>query len=148
MKRFIYIIMCAALLFTSCDKWPENGDLDGQWHLMELTPAGETAQDVHSQGIYWEVHLSLIVIHTTHDTLNGSTNHTTATFEHKGKNLSLTALYIHEFTGDEIITDPNTTNFTWTGIYGNKADFRIERLDSKRMILENERVRLVFRKLG
>ena len=136
------------MMLTSCDKWPENGDLDGQWHLMELTPAGETAQDVHSQGIFWDVQLDLIVIHTTHEQLNGRSFNTSVSFEHKGKTLSLTALYFHEFTGDELVTDPNTTDFTWTGIYGNTAEFNVKRLDSKRMILENERVRLVFRKLG
>lgn len=148
MKKYFYIILCIAALLTSCDKWPENGDLDGQWQLTELTPEGGATQNVRSKGIYWNVQLNLLVIHTTHETLNGKTFDTSVLFEHKGSMLRLTALYIHEFTNDELVTDPNTTAFEWTGVYGNQAEFHIERLDADRMVLVSDRVKLKFRKLG
>lgn len=149
MKKFIYIIiLCVAALSTSCDKWPENGDLDGQWQLTELTPAGEDTQNVRSQGIYWNVQLNLLVIHTTREPLNGRTFNTSVLFERKGSVLRLTALYIHDFSSDELVTDPDTTAFEWTGIYGNQAEFHIERLDDHRMVLVSDRATLRFRKLG
>lgn len=148
MKHYIYIIMCVAMMLTSCDKWPENGKLDGMWQLTSIATDGEEAVSTISDGIYWKVQLDLIMIHTTHETLNGRTFDTSATFEYKGKSLNLTGLYIHDFTSDELITDPESTVLAWTGIYGTSAQFHIAKLDSKKMILENERVRLVFRKFG
>ncbi|MBR1652214.1 MAG: lipocalin-like domain-containing protein [Alloprevotella sp.] len=148
MKKFIYILLCAATLLTSCDKWPENGKLDGMWQLTSIATDGGEAVSTTGDGIFWKVQLDLIVIHTTHAPLNGSTFDTSVTFEYQGDALNLTGLYIHEFTGDELITDPASTALAWTGIYGTGASFHIARLDSKRMILENERVRLVFRKMG
>ncbi len=146
MKHYIYIIMCVAMMLTSCDKWPENGKLDGMWQLTSIATDGEEAVSTISDGIYWKVQLDLIMIHTTHETLNGRTFDTSATFDYKGKSLNLTGLYIHDFTSDELITDPESTALAWTGIYGTSAQFHIAKLDSKKMILENERVRLVFRK--
>ena len=87
MKHYIYIIMCVAMMLTSCDKWPENGKLDGMWQLTSIATDGEEAVSTIGDGIYWKVQLDLIMIHTTHETLNGRTFDTSATFDYKGKSL-------------------------------------------------------------
>lgn len=39
LKKLLVIaatILCIALVLSGCRKWPENGDLDGMWQIMEI----------------------------------------------------------------------------------------------------------------
>lgn len=42
MKYIISLFLIAICLMTSCQKSPINGDLDGQWQVIKVTPEPET----------------------------------------------------------------------------------------------------------
>lgn len=50
MKNFLSLLFIAIALLTSCQKSPINGDLDGQWQVMTVTP--QPAEEVTSERIY------------------------------------------------------------------------------------------------
>ena len=152
MKKYL-ILLWMMVITLSCDKLPSNGDLDGQWQLMELnrksSPTDEAYNEksnVKDQKIYWRFQLDLLMIHTSKAKLNGRTNDTSARFRHQGGELQLTQTYIHEFDKDELITDPNTTILESIGITGNTETFKVEQLNNERMVLVNNKKQLIFRK--
>src|SRR3712207_6070278 len=62
MKRIIpYIIITATLLFSACDKVPENGLLDGLWQLMEIEDEG-TRKDISQEHLYCSFQLKLFML--------------------------------------------------------------------------------------
>lgn len=153
MKKFINITCATLLLFLfSCDKLPENGDLDGQWQLMQIEEFPENSQDPSSVAskkesrIYWAFQLDLLSIHSQLEALNGHTTYTVGRFQHHGGRLELPEFYIHFHNRDSLLTDPTTQALNFTGIRGNKASFKVEKLNSKSMILSSDFNRLTFRK--
>lgn len=58
MQKIIYIFL-ALLLFISCDKLPDDKELDGMWQLVSIQHSGE-ANDVKSEQIYWSFRLRLV----------------------------------------------------------------------------------------
>ena len=155
MKKFIYTtFLLLSLCFTACEKNPENGDLDGQWQLMEISlkeaPSDADYTFVKSckeEKIYWRFQLDLLMIHSSVEPLNGYTFDTSARFIHQNNQLDITQTYIHMDTrGDSLITDPNTHILSGIGIDGNAEKFNVEKLNNKQMILSTNVKRLRFRK--
>lgn len=151
MKYIHLILILLALTHASCDKTPENGDLDGQWQLMSMEARGNadapiTYTDTKDQHIYWRFQLRLLMIHTVGAMLNGHTYDTACRFEKSGNTLAITQTYIHTLNRDSLITDPASTSLAPVGIRGNAETFSIEKLDGKQMVLHSDHHRLVFRK--
>lgn len=151
MKYIHLILLFLTLTYASCDKTPENGELDGQWQLMSMgvhsnadTPLAYT--DTKAQRIYWRFQLRLLTIYTAGYVLNGHTHSTTCRFEKSGNTLAITQTYIHYTNRDSLITDPTSASLAPVGIHGNAETFSIEKLDGKQMILHSDHHRLVFRK--
>ena len=164
--KYVYIILCSAI-FYSCDKMPENGELDGMWQMLEeqhlsSTPDGgivvDSVTNKKSEGVFWGFQLKLMSIRTPFNMYyhNGFSQLSLCRFVHEGKTLDITQMYIHldsrdfgttqTVTRDSLVTDPATTAFSTVGIKGNKTRFIIERLDRHAMILRSDYNRLVFRK--
>ncbi len=151
MKYIHLILIFLTLTCASCDKMPENGELDGQWQLMSMgtrnnADASPTYTDTKGQRIYWRFQLRLLMIHTAGAMLNGHTYDTACRFEKSGNTLAITQTYIHTLNRDSLITDPASTSLAPVGIRGNTETFSIEKLDGKQMILQSDHHRLVFRK--
>lgn len=147
------ILTALTLLLCCCDKLPTNGELDGQWQLMQIEEKGETSEggtstsySTKEQRIYWAFQLDLLNIYTQLGNLNGHTPNTVGRFQHANGKLELPEFYIHFHNRDSLLTDPNTTALEHTGIRGNRASFQVELLNSKSMILSSDYNRLTFRK--
>ena len=130
-----------------------SASFTSQWQLIEISkPIDETdelytnTQSVKDQRIYWAFQLDLLNIYTQLDNLNGYTSNTVARFKHENGELSLPSIYIHFHNRDSLLADPLTTTLESVGIKGNQANFQVERLDSKKMILKSSYNRLVFRR--
>ena len=153
MKNHIILLFTFTLaLISSCEKNPTNGDLDGQWQLLEIsnkTVATDADYDTHiskkDDRIYWCFQLDLLMIRSK-ENLNGQTPYTFARFNHSGKNLDLTSTYIHFRDKDELITETDTRILEPMGITGNAEKYVIQELNSKRMVLTTAVKRLTFRK--
>lgn len=146
MKKILYL-MSLAIALAACDKLPENGDLDGQWQLTELherhhaAPEDDGQYDVREQRIYWNFQLRMLQIQTTVGQYN-------AYFSHRDNRLVIPEIYRKEQNNDIPLTDPATTELAYTGIRGNTANFKVNKLGKRQMILTSETDSLVFRKIA
>lgn len=153
MKKIFLMAFVVLTGLTACEKTPVNGALDGMWQLMEVSAKDVAAEDgwaqpqsVKGEGIYWNVQLDLLVIHSQHAPLNGYTFDTAARFRHEGGRLDITEMYVHYENRDSLITDPATTIFEPLHIHSNRASYAVEKLTGKQLILCSDYNRLVFRK--
>lgn len=153
MKYILSIFVVIMLALTACDKLPKNGELDGQWQLMEM--ATKTAPDAteyaqvtnkKSERIFWRFQLDLLNIYTQLGNLNGHSGFSVARFKHANGKLDIAPTYIHFENRDSLLTDPSTTALLPMGIRGNAANFTVEELNSERMVLTSPMERLTFRK--
>lgn len=155
MKKILTSLLLSLLFVSACDKLPENGDLDGMWQLTELSEAAADGsgygepRNMKSERIYWCVQLRLLSIlrrDGTQNPTNGKTEETLCRFVHAGGSFRITEMYYHYRSSDELITDEAFEGLAFTGVHGNKAEFRVEKLNGKEMILCSDQSRLVFRK--
>ena len=130
-----------------------NGELDGQWQLMEIAYKNEpTSTDYDSviikkdDKIYWNFQLILMMIRTIGTNMNGFSEMTMARFNHKGNKLDITQTYIHYRERDSLIDDRNTRCLEPMGIKGNAEKFDVKELNNKKMVLSTDVKRLEFRK--
>ena len=93
MKQIIGLLMLLIMGAYSCDKLPKNDDLDGMWHLQEVTNLSTTPEQVENVaegGIYWNVNLDLLQIYSKkrvmyHDEATGKdVYHAYCRFEYSG----------------------------------------------------------------
>lgn len=117
---------------TSCPKHPINGDLDGQWQVMEVTP--EAPEIVIHERIYY-----CFSLHTTQLTFYGA-----------GPWASGNILKYDE---NQLVLDfPYATSalskarLKQYGIYSNPVTFTIKYLDKKHLILRDGDVVVTLRK--
>lgn len=131
----LYIFLSLLMLTVSCDKWPENGDLDGQWQLMSMEQ-GDVRTDTKAQHIYWCVQLDLIQ-------LNGEDTYY-AHFQHTGNTLSLKHLSFpakYESATDDnlrLTAEEVSTLLPPYGIKQFDPVFIVVRLNSSTLILRSE----------
>ena len=123
--------LLALLLFTlfACQKSPINGDLDGQWQVMEVTP--EAPVIIHER-LYYNFSLHV------------------CNLSYYGGSLADGNLTNY---GDRIILDFATATGPTTrkkleqyGIYTNPVTFNIEYLDKNKLILSNREATVTLRK--
>lgn len=61
MRRIIYILLCTAL-FTSCQKEDHNGDLGGNWKLLQIEELDtDSIIDKRNEDCFWAIQLEMIV---------------------------------------------------------------------------------------
>lgn len=142
----------------SCDKLPKNDELDGMWHLQQMTTFSATSEeddaseDIAEKGIYWNINLDLLQIYSKnqvmyHDDKSGKdVYHAYCRFEYTGTTLNVSKVYLSFDVRDSLLTDSETSILEPYGIMGCADKFNIEQLGSKRMILVSDDKRLVFRR--
>lgn len=135
-KYHVYILplvtIIIMLICTGCPKQPINGDLDGQWQIMEVTP--EAPEIVTTERLYMCFYL-----HTVQLSYYGKNPWAAGNILlYKDKTLSLDFPYE---TSEESIA-----LLKQYGIYNNPVTFTIEHLDSKKLILRDGDVVVTLRK--
>ena len=155
MKYIVGILLVLVLGIYSCDKLPQNGELDGMWHLQRmrhLSAALQEEEDVSQQQIYWCVQLDLLQIKSKKrlmyrdETTGKSTYNAFCRFEHNGTTLNINKVFLSFDVADSLLTDQTTRIMEPYGIVGCADSFHIEHLGSKRLILVSDDKRLEFRK--
>ena len=123
MKR-IFLLLFSVLLFASCQKEDENGDLGGFWKLLKIEKLPAThVEDTRGDDRFWSIQLELISI-------NGCFGR----FQHIGDSLFV-----------QMIQTP--VNAKYYGLYSPKNErFGVRHLDRNGMVLQSDSVILTFRK--
>ena len=147
MKRFLYIIAIACIIFTACDfETSNNGDLDGFWQLSQVdTLSTGNSTDMRHSDIYWSVQVNILEIRIGLDRIMYR-------FENSGGKLRIWDPIANDRQiTDSIVTDNSLmlkSGVTATPGTGGvlESTFNIETLNSDRMVLRNETYRLHLRK--
>ena len=139
------VLPLLALLFVSCSLETDNdaGKMEGMWHLVKIESITTVAsEDLSEQVIFWSFQAKLLQM----DDKTGMHNSYLYRFRIDDNQLTLTSPYQYDReNGDHPLTAYEST----LGLYGIKSltpVFRIEKLDRRKMILNDDSVRLYFDK--
>ena len=141
----VFLLPVLALLFSSCSLETDNdaGDLEGMWHLVRIEESvTNTHIDVSNEVIFWSFQAKLLQM----EDKTGQINSYLYRFRIDNDQLRLSSPYLFDReNGDHPLTAYEAT----LGRYGIKSltpTFRIERVDRRKMILNDGAVRLYFDK--
>ena len=141
----VFLLPVLALLFSSCSLETDNdaGDLEGMWHLVRIEESvTNTHIDVSNEVIFWSFQAKLLQME---DKIG---QHYSYLYRFRIDNDQLTLTSPYQFdreNGDRLLTAYEST----LGLYGIKSltpMFRIEKIDRRKMILNDGAVRLYFDK--
>ena len=141
----VFLLPALALLFSSCSLETDNdaGDLEGMWHLVRIEEsATNTHIDVSNEVIFWSFQAKLLQME------DKTGQHYSYLYRFRIDNDQLTLTSPYQFdreNGDRPLTAYEST----LGLYGIKSltpVFRIEKIDRRKMILNDGAVRLYFDK--
>lgn len=130
MKKYILLLILTTLI--SCGKTPINGDLDGRWQLMKVD-YHTTKEVVTPEFTYFDVNLHLMQLKK----IVGGTDRPggiNARFTHTEDSLFIRTIHS---------TKNEVRKF---GLCDTIQHFYVEKLTSKKMILDSDSSRLEFRK--
>lgn len=155
-----FLLICLMMFAaSSCDKLPEDGDLDGMWQLMSVQQyADGTTKDVKSERIYWCERNGLLQFSLK----DGREPTLYAHIRWEGSQMHIYDLgtcLSHNVTKENIVWVPveNADSLKYWGLWCSKEtdashkgnlriDYFVEKLNSSDMILRNDSTRLVLRK--
>ena len=141
----VFLLPVLALLFSSCSLETDNdaGDLEGMWHLVRIEESvTNTHTDVSNEVIFWSFQAKLLQME------DKTGQHYSYLYRFRIDNDQLTLTSPYQFdreNGDRPLTAYEST----LGLYGIKSItpvFRIEKIDRRKMILNDGAVRLYFDK--
>lgn len=146
MKKILSIISIITLLFTACDKWPENGYLDGMWQLMEIETDG-IKQDTKDQGLFCSFQLKVFMLGsraTESRAFFGYFEHNDSTmrFHH----FTFRSNYTEESNVDKLMTEDDLPIIAPWGFYSIDSSFKVVDLTSNKLILKHKDTILTYRK--
>lgn len=123
----------------------ENGSLDGFWQLTQVDSLESgVAENMTQRMIFWSVQSKLLLMQDRHDMTHaymGIYFH----FKHEGDSLVVYDPTIdNRLISDSVVSEVRMLSFY--GVYHLRETFRVLRLESTKMTLENERLRMYFRK--
>lgn len=134
------IVALISVLLFSCDKVDCNGDLDGQWQMIEWTsPNGELVGNSEMQ-IYYSFQLQMMMFQN----LSESLGQQRASFENQGSSIRIYDPIEYQGHGhDKILSMDVLSRY---GVPSNGM-MKIEHLSPQKMVLSStEKGRLTFRK--
>lgn len=123
-------VLFVLLMPTSCEKAPINGDLDGQWQVMSVTP--EPTDKPIEERLYYCFYLHVCQL-TYYDGV-----FTEANMKFDGKTLYLDIPYAD--------SEGNDIKLRQYGINENPITFTVEHLDKKSLILRHGDTVVTMRK--
>lgn len=142
MRRLLYFTL-SLIMITSCTlDSSDNGALDGYWQLSSIdTLANGHSVNMRDSGIFWAFNFNLLVTRSTKEPLG----EILYDFENTEDNLILSNPYIlYRDSSDIKVTDVNLLKKY--GVNSLLETFTIEHLNSNKMVLQSNLVRLNFRK--
>lgn len=141
----VFLLPVLTLLFSSCSLETDNdaGDLEGMWHLVRIEEsATNTHIDVSNEVIFWSFQAKLLQM----EDKTGQINSYLYRFRIDNDQLRLSSPYLFDReNGDHPLTAYEAT----LGRYGIKSltpTFRIERVDRRKLVINDGTVRLYFDK--
>ena len=144
-KRLFLVLPILTLLVSSCSFETDNeaGSMEGMWHLVGVeTLSTGTKEDLSNQLIFWSFQARLLVL----EDKEGKHSWYLYRFRNDNSQLTLNSPYRYDReNGDHPLTKYETT----MAVYGVKSlapAFRIEKVDGRKMILNDGVVRLCFDK--
>lgn len=144
----LYILTLAfCTCFTGCQKYSDE-EYEGHWQLIEISqPDGTMPEDVRSHGVYWRLQLGILQVMCTGLPAEENPGEVIARVVVEGGFFRLTEIYHSEREADNLITDPaDAATLSSLGITAPTEEFRIDELNSSRMVLTSATRRLTFRK--
>ena len=148
MNKYLLKLLMASLLISlsACEfEMSDNGDLDGFWQLysVDTLETGHSA-DMRHNGIYWGIQMHLLSIETKKPFTRFLFR-----FNHEGNTLHLYDPRFDSSLGvdqriDEAVT--HEEDLKMLGLFSLDETLQIETLNSSRMILRNDSLRLFLRK--
>lgn len=142
MRRLLYFTL-SLIMITSCTlDSSDNGALDGYWQLSSIdTLANGHSVNMRDSGIFWAFNFNLLVTRSTKEPLG----EILYDFENTDDNLILSNPYIlYRDSSDIKVTDVNLLKKY--GVNSLLETFTIEHLNSNKMVLQSNLVRLNFKK--
>lgn len=124
--RQCLLILWSLILLTGCGKLPINGDLDGQWQILEIRYADGRIET--PERAYYCVQLHTITLRQ----VNGPNQ--TGNMVYEGDQLSL----------DMPLSD--ASDLRVFGLDDTKETFTVTELSSSRLVLTSDYARISFRK--
>ena len=144
-KILSFVLPLLTLLFSACTLETDNdaGRMEGMWHLVKIESMTSAAnEDLSEQVIFWSFQAKLLQL----EDKTGQHYSYLYRFRIDNDQLTLTAPYqFDRENGDRPLTAYEST----LGLYGIKSltpVFRIEKIDRRKMILNDGTVRLYFDK--
>lgn len=139
-----YLAAICSLMISSCDDFhtSDNGNLDGFWQLTDVdTLSNGRSADVRDREIFWAVQTDLLEMRNVKKTYIDILFR----FQLDGQKLTLSQpVANNRLISDSIITDRRTVEFY--GLGNLTETLKVLKLENKKMALENERLRMYFRK--
>lgn len=133
MRNNLLYIVSILLLLTACQKAPINGDLDGQWQIMSVSP--EPVEKPIPARLYYCFNL-----HTCQLTSYGEGVWTSGNFTFTDNLLTMEFPYI------EPTSELGQKKLRQFGINTNPVTFTIKHLDKNSLILQNGETTVTLRK--
>ena len=144
--RKIFYLLALGIMLVSCElETSGNGFLDGYWQMTQVdTLASGGVADTRESFIYWGVQGKLLQIrYSENDVYLGEG--LLFRFENNNSSLTLYSPFVHHlYETDEPVDDVEILKPF--GIYRLEERFSIEQLDEKYMVLNNNILRLHFRR--
>ena len=147
MRNLRYILICCAgLILSACEnKWPKNGDLDGQWQLLTIEHDGEIRSVKDSQ-YYLSFQLDLFQLSIV--------NNRQRYFGYFDRNAN--TIVFRQFsdmaendlatTDNRPLTEQQIPVLQQWGYYKLNESFTIETLSGSDMVLKSDSARITYRK--
>lgn len=142
MRRLLYFTL-SLIMITSCTlDSSDNGALDGYWQLSSIdTLANGHSVNMRDSGIFWAFNFNLLVTRSTKEPLG----EILYDFENTEDNLILSNPYIlYRDSSDIKVTDVNLLKKY--GVNSLLESFTIQHLNSNKMALQSNMLRLNFKK--
>ena len=141
----VFLLPVLALLFSSCSLETDNdaGDLEGMWHLVRIEESvTNTHTDVSNEVIFWSFQAKLLQM----EDKTGQINSYLYRFRIDNDQLRLSSPYLFDReNGDHPLTAYEATLSRY-GIKSLTPTFRIERVDRRKLVINDGTVRLYFDK--
>lgn len=130
--HIMLVVVCILTAVSACQKSAINGDLDGQWQVMEVTP--EPPETIITERMYY-----CFSLHSTQLTYYGKGMWTSGNLlDYHDNKLVLEYPYAK--------SDSSIARLKQYGIYTNPVTFTIENIDKNKLILRDGEVVVTLRK--
>lgn len=125
------VLATAILLLVApcCQKAPINGDLDGQWQVMDVQP--QLPQDMRDRNLYYCFQLHVCQLTQGGVLMSGN-------LKYVDNKITLDFPYATSPEGADSLKK-------W-GIYSNPVTFQVEELNRKRLVMTDGKVTVTLRK--